>query len=173
MIKGCKAAHAISFHSDGTFAKWSTVRDFMENDEMDDEPEEEVVEEEAEEIVWEESIEFRDRFSLITKSSFIAIRAQSNHPEMFLVYRVEDKRTADENIMDSSGEHCVLKGEPYLVGKWFSFDKEMKKFVCYKESKTEIALIHVAEVISTDLELNEKHQMDIFEYRMLCARVYH
>ena len=114
-----------------------------------------------------------DLHSIIEENSFVAIRAEPGHPEMFHVMRVEKKSIATENIMDSSNEHCVLKGEPYLMGKWYSFEKETKRFAWYKESRAELALIHIAEVFSTNLELNEKHQMDILDYRMLASSAYH
>ena len=109
---------------------------------------------------------------MIETGSFVAIRAESNSHEMFHVMMVQDKHIAKENIKDASEEHCILKGEPYLVGKWFSFQKKTRNFACFKESKnTELALIHIQEVFSTHLEINDNHQMDTASYRMLtcCA----
>ena len=177
VINGCKAAHCISFHPDGSYIKWATVKDFLERDQMEGQisnlEEEDEPEVEEPEVTWDGSIEINDKFSIIDEQSFVAIRAESRHPEMFHLMKVEEKRIAEHNITDSSGLHCVLKGEPYLLGKWFSFQHETKKFACYKESKTEQAMIHIGEVLATNLELNEKFQMDIFEYRMLNARVYY
>ena len=172
-IAGCMAAHAISLYPDDTYGKWATVKDFMEDDQRVSvvENEQQEIDDEIE-LTYEGSIEIDDKYSIIDKNLFVAIHATPGHPEMFHLMKVEDKQIATENIMDSSGEHCVLKGEPYLKGKWYSFQKESKKFAWYKESKTELALIHIAEVLSTNLELNDKHQMDIFEYRML-ASAYH
>ena len=71
---------------------------------------------------------------------------------MFHVMMVQDKHIAKENIEDASKENtedaskedCILKGEPYLVGKWFSFQKETRKFACFKEStNTKLALIRI------------------------------
>ena len=90
------------------------------------------------------------------------------------VMMVQDKHIAKENIADLSEEHCILKGELYLVGKWFSFQKETSKFACFKKSKnTELALIHIQEVFSTNLEINDNHQMDIANYRMLTYSAYY
>ena len=76
-------------------------------------------------------------------------------------------------MIDASKEHTVLKGEPYLNGTWFSFQKEMKKFAQFKESRgSEKALIHIAEVYSTNIELNDKQQMDITDFRMLGCGAY-
>ena len=178
-IKGCKASHVISFHPDGSYAKWLTMKDFMDNNEMvsqamgEDDNEEDNETEITPETEWIGSIDIHAQYSVIEKDSFVAIKAEPGHPELFLVMRIDDKQIAEKNMMDSSGEHCVLKGEPYLIGTWFSFDKETKKFAWYRESKAEKALIHVGEVVAMDLELNDIHQMDIFKYRMLTARVYH
>ena len=84
--------------------------------------------------------------------------------------KVEEKGMAEKNMVDASGEHCVLKGEPYLIGTWYSFQKETRKYAQYKEAKgTEKALIHTAEVLSTNVELDNKYQMEIAEYRMLAC----
>ena len=54
-----------------------------------------------------------------------------------------------------------------------SFQKEIRKFAHYKEANgTEAALIHISEVFSYDISLNNDLQMDIHEYRMLCCSVY-
>ena len=55
------------------------------------------------------------------RGSSVAIRAEPNSHEMFHVIMVQDKHIAKENIKDASEEHFILKGEPYLVGKLFSF----------------------------------------------------
>ena len=131
-------------------------------------------EQEAEDQTWLESIEVNDIYNMIERGSFIAIRAEPNSHEMFHVMMVQDKHIAKENIKDASEEHCILKGEPYLVGKWFSFQKETRKFACFKELKnTELALIHIQEVFSTNLEINDNHQMDIANYRMLTCSAYY
>ena len=71
---------------------------------------------------------------------------------MFHLMKVEDKKIADPNIIDSSGLHCVLKGELYLLEKWFSFQNETNKFACYKESKTEHVMIHIGDLLATNLK---------------------
>ena len=56
----------------------------------------------------------------------------------------------------------------------FSFQKETRKFACFKESKNaEFALIHIQEVFLTNLEINDNHQMDIANYRMLTCSAYY
>ena len=177
-IKDSSKAHILSFNPDGqTFQKWLTVKGLLDQRELEFEEDESDVnemegdqfeEQEAEDQTWLESIEVNDIYNMIERGSFIAIRAEPNSHEMFHVMMVQDKHIAKENIEDASEEHCILKGEPYLVGKWFSFQKETSKFVCFKESKnTELALIHIQEVFSTNLEINDNHQMDIANYRML------
>ena len=66
-----------------------------------------------------------------------------------------------------------MKGEPYLIGKWISLDREGKKFVKYKEAcKTLDALIHMQEIFSTNVDLDETLMMDINSYRMLCCAAF-
>ena len=85
-----------------------------------------VVDEQTEEVTWVESLDHLDMFNLIEKDSFVAIQAHQSSFELFHLMKVEEKQIATENIKDKSEEHCILQGEPYLVGKWFSFQKETK-----------------------------------------------
>ena len=178
---GCRDSHVISFFPDGKSVKmWRTIKDFMNDEEMEME---DVVEEEVEEEVeleWTESIESMDRFELIDVGSFIAIKAEPGHPEFFHLMKVLEKGIATNHISDSSKEHCVLKGEPYLIAKWYSFSNEGRKVATYNKSSNllENALIHIGEVFSTNIEIVEKinskttqYQMDITDYRTLLCSV--
>ena len=116
---------------------------------------------------WEESIDHLDRFNLIEVGSFVAIRSERG--ELLHLMKVEEKKIAEKSFMDASGNHSILEGEPYLICKWFSFQKESKKVVLFspQSEKTEKSFIHIGEIFSTHLTLNEKNQMDINEYPML------
>ena len=82
--------------------------------------------------------------------------------------KITKEGIATENTCDSSQEHVVLKGEPYLFGKWGSFQNECRKYAQYKEAKNvENALINVAEVFSTAVKFNGNLQININEYRIL------
>ena len=84
--------------------------------------------------------------------------------------KIINKGIATENISDSSNEHFVMTGEPYLVGKWVSFSHEGKKFIHYKESQgTENALIHVNEVFVTDIKFNNNLELTVHDYHLLCC----
>ena len=110
---------------------------------------------------------------MIERGSFVAIKAEPNSYEMLHLMMVQDKHISKENIEDSSEEHCIIKWESYLVGKWFSFQKETRKCACFEESKnTELTLIHIQEVFSTNLEISD-HQMDVANYRMLTCSAYY
>ena len=89
--------------------------------------------EEVEEEVWIESIDDNDKFSLIDVNSFIAIRSETKSTESFHLMQVTEKLKATANIQDSSGEYAILKEEPYVVCKWFSFQKETKKFAWFSQ----------------------------------------
>ena len=178
-IKGCSFAHVISFYPDGTqFKKWLTVKDFMDDTSgttVTDEDHEEIedeqlpVEEVQELPEWHDTIDHMDRYDMIEVGSFVAIRSEKG--ELFHLMKVEEKKIAEESFMDPSGEHGILKREPYLVCKWYSFQKESKKFALFspQSANTMKSIVHMGEIFSTDLTLNEKNQMDIFEYRMLLS----
>ena len=180
-VNGCKGSHVMSFFPDGTSIKiWKTLKDFMQGTEADSydtvdggdtvEGDEDV--DDTEEVVWCESIETTDMYNLIDVGSFVAIRATSKSVELFHLMKVIEKGIAENNISDSSMEHCVLKGEPYLLAKWYSFHKDGKKFAQFIESKgSENALIHVGEVFSTNIEVDEKNQMNIADYWMLACSI--
>ena len=173
-IVGCKAAHVISFHPDGRTQKWANVKSFMEDTECEQIVDEigEVEDELMEDMTWVDSVDYDDKFSVIEKDSFVAIKAHSSTMEQFHVYKVVEKKRAEERIQDSSGDHWILKGEPYIVGRWYSYQSEGRKHAQYVESKsTEPASIHVGEVFFTDIELDEKNRMDIQTYRMLLCSV--
>ena len=58
---------------------------------------------------------------------------------------------------DSANEQFILKGDQYLVGKWYSFQKEGKKFAYYKETtNVEDSLINAAEVFYTNVGLTKE-----------------
>ena len=60
-------------------------------------------------------------------------------------------------MKDESGEHCILQGEPYVLGRWFSYQTENKKVAQYQEARnTELALVHMGEIFSTNIEVSEK-----------------
>ena len=167
--------HVISFFSAGTYKAWTNMKNYFDDgvdvDVYDNQLEEESDNEKEadEEEIWDGPIETMEMFNLIEVERFVAIRAPANSLEMFFIMKVSEKGIAEKNMMDNSEEHCVLKGEPYLMGKWISFQNESKKVGNYKESKTIEALIHVSEVFLINIPMNDKLQMDIHEYRMLCC----
>ena len=71
-------------------------------------------------------------------------------------------------------ENCILKGEPFLIRKWVSFQKEKKNFSYYKEAKDSVenAMIHVSEVFSIDVLMDDDLKMNIIEYRLLCCKAF-
>ena len=134
---------------------------------MEEQQEEE--EEFEEQPAWHNSMADMDKFNLIDIDLFIAIRSEPGSNELFHLMKVEQKQIAEKSFQDSSAEHCVLEGEPYVVCKWFSFQKETKKFASFtpQSENTEKSVIHMGEVFSTELSLNDKNQMEISCYRML------
>ena len=56
------------------------------------------------------------RLDLIDVGTFVAIKAPASF-EMFYAMKIVRKGTTPEHMSDSSEEHFVVAGEPYLVGK--------------------------------------------------------
>ena len=147
--------HVLKFSKDGTFVTNKTVKEYIEKNsdeadiekydaDMEGKPGEENVDE-----LWKESIEALDIYHIISVGSFVVIQALPNSVKLFFVIKVSNKGIANENMMDKSGEHCLLKAKG-----------------------TEDALIHISEVFLYDIFINNDLQMDIHEYRMLCCSVY-
>lgn len=179
VIPGCSSAHVISFYSDGsTFRKWKTILDFLEDGNQQDPRPDQTVddleedEEQQDELpMWHESIADIDLFSMIDIGSFIAIRSERG--ELFHLMKVEEKN-AVSGFMDSSENHSTLAGEPFLVCKWYSFQKESKKFAWFspQPDRLEKAVVHKGEVFSIDIIVNASNQMDINDYRMLVCNAH-
>ena len=159
-IKGCMSDHVLIFNYDGTTDRYSTIREMLnglvldyddteDNDDLDDRNDE----------VWSECFKLNEMYNLIEKNSYVTIYAPSNSLELFHVMKIVEKSIAAEPMEDISKEHSVLKGEPYLIGRWMSFCRETKKAAQYKE------------VFSTNVVLNDGLRMDIADYRMLCCNV--
>ena len=70
-------------------------------------------------------------------------------------------------MIDDAREHAILKGELYIVGQWFSYQNEGRRYAQYAAWKTAVAKIHMREVVSTDVKLDDKYQIEIFEFQML------
>ena len=98
----------------------------------------------------------------ISKRNFVAILLIATGFEQFNLYKVIERLKATENMMDDSGEHAILKSESYIVGQWFSYQNEGRKYAQYAEArKTAVAKIHMEEIMSTDVELDDKYWMEI------------
>ena len=150
--------------------KWSNIKDYINNT-ISFEPNTNVFEEdvnEQEEITWSENVDDRSKYELMNINSFIGVKSHVTSNEQFNLYRVEEKRVAAERIADSSGEHWILSGEPYLVCRWFSFQNEGRKYAQYACAKsTELASIHIGEVFMTGIDVDDKYRLEIGTYRML------
>ena len=97
-VRGCKAAHVMSFFSDENIKIWTTVKDFMINnpevdvtlqDDDDDVIDEQV--DESTEQVWKECVESMDMYDLIEVDSFVSIRSAPNSMELFHLMKVTER----------------------------------------------------------------------------------
>ena len=181
-VEGCQAARVMMYSPDGnSVRKWGSIKAYLEEESDVEETvadeggieEEDVAEEE--EPQWEENLETTDIFDDIKIDSYVAIKSQ-DRGQNFYIMKILEKGIAKENIIDTSKEHSVLRGEPYLKGMWISFINESKKVATFKEStKSTDALLHIGEIIQTNVDLTEKKEqkggrimeMKIEDYRML------
>ena len=126
------------------------------------------------ERLWDGPLEEMEMHGLIGIDSFVAIRAPPESLELFFIMKVIEKRISEETIKDKSNEHCILKGEPFLIGKWVSFQKEKKNFAYYKEAKDSVEneMIHVSEVFSIDVLMDDDLKMNIIDYRLLYCKAF-
>ena len=185
LIKGCKSAHVIAFHPDGTFSKCDLIDDSEESrilnfggDDISDDDnvkneksEIEDVEEYEDEINDDDEVNIDTSmiFSWIDEGSYVAIRSPVGSLDFFFIMKILKKGIATENMSESANEHFVLEGESYLIGRWYSFQYEKKSYVQYEAKNTEDALINVAEVFHTNIEINENFQMNINDYHISCC----
>ena len=171
------AAHLILFNTDGSVKVTNSLKDldsFFDNtvaacdNDNDNNNDDDV--DDIDEDIQPEYANIPDEFAkwdMIAVGSFVAIIAPPSSFELFHVMKITKKDKVTCNIEDSSKEHCVLKREPYLIGTWISLSTEGEKFVKYKESKsTAEAMIHVGEVIGTELNFNDKLELSIHDFRI-------
>ena len=173
------AAHIIGFKADGSIYMQNTPK---LNDKVDvthmilEEVHTKEVHFEAEEdecSEWTARIDEYEVLNFVEANSYVAIRAPSNSLELFYLMQVVEKGIAESNLYESAKEHCILEGEPYVIARWLSLIKEGKKTVKYKEvENAEMTLIHIKEIFSTNIKLDDNMQMDITDYRMLCCGVF-
>ena len=107
----------------------SDDEDFME---VEDESEVEEEGEDDEIQIYKATI-----LSCIEEGSYVVIRAPPGSLDFFFIMKISEKGIATENMSDFGNEHSVLKGESYLIGRWYSLQYEKKCFVQYKEAKTQ------------------------------------
>ena len=133
VIKGCKSAHVIAFHPDGTFSKCNLIDDSEEirtlnfggDDISDDEnvtnkeSEIEDVEEYEDEINDDDEVNIDTSmiFSCIDEASYVAIRSPVGSLDFFFIMKILKKGIASENMSDSANDHFVLEGELYLIAR--------------------------------------------------------
>ena len=132
-VKGSFAAHILIFMPTGTISLRNTINGTEElvNLNFTSDNNQEIPDDDEDDI--EDQLQTLDHFStsaifsLITEGTYIAIKSPVGSLELFFIMKVVKKGIAIENMSDSANEHFVLKGETYLVGKWFSFQHEGEK----------------------------------------------
>ena len=137
-IPGCSSAHIISFYPDGAVTKQNSPKyTLLDNrlatcdnvtyeDEVDCRNDVESDCRSDDKDDWSGCLDATYIVNCVEENSFVAIKAPPNSVELFYIMKIVKKGIADD-MFDSTKEHFVLKGEPYLVGKWISYQRERKK----------------------------------------------
>ena len=131
-LPGCTAAHLITFKPDGSAKLTLSLKNLdssFNTDEFDFDAKDIENNDDDESVC--DIVYDVEKLDLIEINSYVAIKAPSSSFEMFYIMKIINKGIATENISDSSNEHFVMTGEPYLIGKWVSFSHEGKKFIHY------------------------------------------
>ena len=111
-------------------------------------------------------------FEIIHPVSFIGLRSPPSSLELFFVVMVLAKNIAEEYITDKYG-HAIASGESYLTVAYLDKVNENNNGVqfhlCNKNTQT---FIHLGEVFTTNIELDNNLFMKIGEYLSLCQELY-
>ena len=192
-MKGCRAAHVIIAQKDGSLLMKSevtkdlintstvvtpTAQEVLELTEVAENVTDDITETEYEQgseiqpdtaSASSPSLDTMGKYDHIQVGTFVAIRATRLSYELFHVMKVLEKGVADYDMKDPANEHYVLCQDPFVIGKWHSFQTEDTKFAYYKEAaRVENTLINVHEIFYTDLQISDG-KLDINDYRMLCC----
>ena len=102
---------------------------------------------------------------------FIGLRCPTSSLELFYVVEVLDKGEALTDIETQSS--CIYAGERFLRVRYLEKSHESSRSVQYRISNFfPPVYVNLAEVFTTNIELNDKMQMNINEYRSISSQLY-
>ena len=118
-------------------------------------------------------LESLEKFNMIDIGSYVAVYASSASWKHFHVIKVLEKGVADQHMRDpANDDNCVLRGEHYILGKWFSLQKQATKFAYYKEAThVEECLVNIAQIFYTDLNIIESSKLPMSDFNLLCCNM--
>ena len=190
-IKGSSKLHMICFHTDGSIqvkenicscedciqgafincmsekgrVVFSSVNSEGDSDEEDDEIEEESAsnEDDENEICGESVME------CLTKDSAIALYSHSSAFELFYVCKVVDFGIAKQELRDSS-DHFIEEGQNYIQCQYYEKVEEKRQKVQYR-LLSQLVYVHLAQVLSPYVAMNEDCSLHISDYQWLCDSI--
>ena len=180
-IKGCKKMHMICVDKSGTFYTKELLHvsdkslfsfDF-ENDDIGDYRELADDEEREAENLDDYVLSTDILYEVIEASSYIGLRIDAEEDkssELFYVVEVLEKGEAPKNIETPTS--CIFKGERYVKVQYLQKSHESSKHVQYCVAKKFLpAYVNLAEIFTTNIELDNKLRMHINEYRSICSQL--
>ena len=104
-------------------------------------------------------------FELVKPETYAGMRSPTNAIESFFIAEVQNKGIARENLNDENGSH-ILFGEQSLEIVYLQKKEQKKTKVKYHHPKKyKPIFIHIAEVLITNVALDENLCMDLNEYQ--------
>ena len=184
-IKGCRKFHLIAVDSNGTFTtvpyiqdeKYIINLDFSSEDlqlptDFDSFDSDGDDDDEEYELTPAEDIQESTLFKLIRPGSFVALRSPPNSVEPYYIAEVQEKGMAIENLRDNFG-HCIVQGEQFATIRYLDRGSESLKKGTVKfqrQRKDADVFIHLAEILATNIELNESLTMKISEHQSILSQ---
>ena len=179
VIQSCRKFHLIAISSDGQIHRQLYAENldgiFSENANP---LEHDLIFEKDEELAIDNSTVFAqasgvgedNMFELIWQNTYIALRSSRISIEPFILCCVVDKGIARERMADEHG-HAILIGSKFIKVIYLSKAEQRAKHVRFVKTKQSPALIYVAEVAVTNVELDENLCMHIDEYNYVSEAV--
>ena len=128
-IKGCRSSHVIVFTAGGDVFTRKVIDGSKEMMELkfdesnnssynDDDSDDEEQQEGPEDVTYIDIIHAPGIYAEIKEGSFVGIRAPAGSQDLFYVVEVIEKGIASEHMSNDLDNHCILKGQHYLIGCW-------------------------------------------------------
>ena len=169
-LEPCGKYHMIAVDSDGTFSKSLFFRDvriesLLHSGDVDEQRVDEFDVDDEYDCEEAFTLNHHTMFELVELGTYVDMRSPTNAIESFFIAEVQNKGIARENLNDENGSH-ILFGEQSLEIVYLQKKEQKKTKVKYHHPKKyKPIFIHIAEVLITNVALDENLCMDLNEYQ--------